>query len=37
MRNAARCGHVAIVQFLLDNKGDPDDADFGGLPSCTSR
>jgi ankyrin repeat protein len=32
MRDAARCGHLAIVQHLLDNKGDPDDADFGGLP-----
>ncbi len=31
MRDAARGGHVAIVKFLLDNKGDPDDADFGGM------
>ena len=31
MRKAARGGHVAIVQYLLDNKGDPDDADFGGI------
>jgi ankyrin repeat protein len=31
MRDAAGCGHVAIVQFLLDNKGDPNDADWGGM------